>query len=131
MYFYPCIVTDINVILVTAYDVDSVNGLTVLRETLELLPKPNYNLLKYIRYCKFHWSTEAFCNYFAIVRNNVSKYHYLIDLSYGFRVIVCYYYILNANSSLKNLMTRPCGWVIHWTCIVADNYLPDSIHHAI
>jgi len=35
---------------ITAYDIDSVNGLTVLRETLEQLPKPNYNLLKYIRY---------------------------------------------------------------------------------
>ena len=34
---------------ITAYDVDSVNGQTVLRETLELLPKSNYNLLKYIR----------------------------------------------------------------------------------
>ncbi|XP_065906715.1 rho GTPase-activating protein 24-like isoform X2 [Dysidea avara] len=31
-----------------AYDIDSVNGLTVLKETLELLPRPNYNLLKYI-----------------------------------------------------------------------------------
>ena len=41
---YCCVCTT------TAYDIDSVNGETVLRETLELLPKPNYNLLKYIRY---------------------------------------------------------------------------------
>lgn len=32
-----------------AYDIDRVNGKTVLRETLEQLPKSNYNLLKYIR----------------------------------------------------------------------------------
>ena len=34
---------------IAAYDIDRVNGMTVLRETLEQLPKPNYNLLKYIR----------------------------------------------------------------------------------
>ena len=37
-------------VYISAYDVDRVNGQTVLKETLELLPKPNYNLLKYIRY---------------------------------------------------------------------------------
>ena len=34
---------------IPAYDIDTVNGKTVLRETLEQLPKPNYDLLKYIR----------------------------------------------------------------------------------
>ena len=34
---------------IAAYDIDGVNGETVLKETLEQLPTPNYNLLKYIR----------------------------------------------------------------------------------
>lgn len=52
-----------------AYDVDSVNGETVLRETLEQLPKPNYNLLKYIS--RFLYDVQSHSSVNKMVSSNL------------------------------------------------------------